>query len=409
MSYVLMSSQFDSKCSTCYQAIQKGERLYYNKFGSKGKKVICPVCYDALQPPRKEEPTKEPIITEPPASPSVVSQENNGHDEAKVKHLARTIISAVLDEEAGEWKRDITTKVQATIEPIARRICDEIFKDEAKRTLILRTPENKRIEIKSSHYKTANLVKRINARIHTYVWGPRGTGKTHTVLQVLNALGYTADNIYMESCNPYFTPHNYMGFQNAMGGYSESSLYRFLKAEGAAAFFIDEFDRQRPDAPSVLNGLLAQKHMSFPNGETLYLTDAKVIIASGNTNMMGGSTAYAAASRQELSTIDRFLFLHWPIDENLEGSIASSMSPEYGMLWCRWIQAVRRFVARPENRNMESVSPSPRATFDGLRLMINSQESVDDAAENAVFKGLDPTMVSKVINACPLPHIKIGA
>lgn len=405
MAYSLIPSQFDSKCSTCNQSIKKGDSLYYNRNGLRGKKVVCVPCY-TQENKQPEEHKEEPVKINPTKIEPTI-QETEPQTEAKTKHLARTIISSVLDEEAGEWRREITAKVQATIEPIARRIADEIFKDEARRTLILKTPDHKLIKITSSHFKTKDLVKRLNAGIHTYVWGPRGTGKTHTVLQVLRALGYTVNNIYMESCNPYFTPHNYLGFQNAMGGYSESALYRFLKAEGQAAFFIDEFDRQRPDAPSVLNSLLAQKHISFPNGETLYLTENKVIIASGNTNMMGGSTAYAAASRQELSTIDRFLFLHWPIDEALEKSIALSMSSEYGAIWCNWVQSVRRFISKPENRSMESVSPSPRSTFDGLRVIVNCGETSFEAAESAVFKGLDPTMQSKIIAACPIPNISI--
>lgn len=403
--YRLIKAKFVCRCPTCNAVIQIGDDIWYNPNGSRSNKTMCVDCYDASQG-KKKEPTKEEPLEAPPTpesetKPSAVPQ----IDEGKVKHLARTIITAVLDDETQGWKQEITTKVQATIEPIARRIAKEIIEDEAKRMLILKLPDGKRVEIKSSHCDTGKLVKRVNARIPTYVWGPRGTGKTHTVLSVLRALGFDDNSIYMESCNPYFTPHDYKGFQNAMGNYTESSLYRFLSAKGQAAFFIDEFDRQRPDAPSVLNGLLAQRHMSFPNGKTLYLTDDKVIVASGNTNMMGGSTAYAAASRQELSTIDRFKFLHWPIDEALERSIASAMSPDYGPRWCNWVQSVRRFVNKPENRAMESISPSPRATFDGLELFVKCEEPAMDVADSVVFKGLDPTMVSKILAACNLPQM----
>jgi hypothetical protein len=324
-------------------------------------------------------------------------------DESRIRDIAKTeslkTIKSWGDEKCTEIKDHVLTRT----EDIIRKTAEKVFRDEASRTVILQTSDRK-IKINGAHCQTADLAQLIAARRHTYIYGPRGTGKTHVVLQLCAALNL---RVYMESGNPFFTPHDYKGYMNAMGSYTATALYRFLTCAEPCALFIDEFDRQRVDAPSVLNSLLAQGHITFPNGETHHLrTDGtQVIIASGNTAMRGGSTAYAAASKQELSTIDRFFYLYWQIDENLESNIAQGISPKHSATWVSWIRAIRAWYSKPENRNMEEDAPSPRATFDGLTALETTTLPVTLIADGAVFKGIAQEVKAKVLAACPLPRL----
>jgi len=357
--------------------------------------------------PRTPEP-KTPRTTELPTPPPFPHQPiDEATQQAKTRALVRTIISAVLDDESESWKADITAKVLAGVHTSVSKIVSDMMADATKNILVLQRHDGIKVKLDLAHETMPRLIKRINARINTYVYGPAGTGKTHAALQACASCGIPQDSIYLESCNPFYTPHDYRGFENALGNYTESALYRFLNTDGPAAFIIDEFDRQRPDAPSVLNSLLAQGFITFPNGEKKILTADKVILALGNTNMRGGSTAYSAASRQERSTIDRFTFLYWGIDETLERTIAEKMAekhPQLAAKWHDWVKSVRRFIAKPENRTMEEVSPTPRSTFDGLTQMIQCDEGYTEAAEDTVCKGMTPDLKAKVLAACPLPR-----
>lgn len=393
-------------CRNCGRDIPKGETFMYHPYGGYRKLAQCLDCANAETPRTPEIKTtpRTPGLPTPPPAPQSIVPVEDAQREAKMRATVRTVINAILDDESESWKADITAKVMAKVDAKAQKIVADMMANATRNIIRLQRQDGEVIKLDLAHATMPRLLKRINARIHTYVWGPAGTGKTHAALQACTACGIPDSNVFLESCNPFFTPHNYTGYQNALGNYTESALYRFLACDGPAAFIVDEFDRQRPDAPSVLNSLLAQGFITFPNGERQYLTDGKFIIALGNTNMRGGSTAYSAASRQERSTIDRFSYLYWGIDETLEATIANALSPDHARVWHQWIKAVRVFLARPENRNLDEISPTPRSTYDGLKQIVKCGDSYSEAAEDNVFKGLAADTKDKILAACPLPR-----
>jgi len=321
-----------------------------------------------------------------------------------IREIAKPEAQKVLKNWGEEAKTDVKEYVLTRSEDIIRKTAEKIFKDEASRTIFLKPSDGKRITLKSAHKQTPDLAEFINARINVYVYGPAGTGKTHTILQITKALGMTP---YMVSGNPFMSTHDHLGFMNAMGKYVPTALYRFLTDTNPSTLFIDEFDRQRVDAPSVLNSLLAQGHITFPNGETLHLrTDGtQLIIASGNTAMRGGTTAYAAASKQERSTIDRFCYLYWAIDENLESAIGQQINATHAPAWIAWIRTIRAWYEKPENRNMQDDAPTPRSVYDGLKLLATTSLPVETVADATFFKGMAPDIRAKILQFAPMPRI----
>jgi hypothetical protein len=384
-----------STCNRCGKLLGVGSTIYIDSTLALNGKTRCEACY--VQTTTGEKPLSPPSTPEQPPQTTAPVDDNHIRDIAKSESLKA--IKSWGTEKCDEIKEHVLTRS----EDIIRKTAEKIFRDEASRTLILKTTDRK-IKITGAHRQTSDLAQLINARRHVYIYGERGTGKTHVVLQLCEAIGL---RVFMESGNPFFTPHDYKGYMNAMGSYTATALYRFLTCTEPCALFVDEFDRQRVDAPSVLNSLLAQGHITFPNGETHYLRNdgTQVIIASGNTAMRGGSTAYAAASKQELSTIDRFFYLYWGIDENLESNIARSISPRYAESWVNWVRSIRIWYARPENRNMIEDSPSPRAVFDGLTTLETTTLSVNLVADGAVFKGIAADVKAKILQSCPLPKL----
>ena len=404
MSRVSVNRMKWSKCGDCGNQIAIGESYTFRPEAESGKKAQCMLCANGTPPPKPQAPPP-PL---PQIQPQTPPQAQPTDGDARTRATVRTVITAILDDEAESWKAEISANLLQKLEAKAHGIVAKIIEDGTKNILRLQRIDGTPVKLDLAHESMPRLIKRINARIITYVYGPAGTGKTHAALQACEACGIPESNVFLESCNPFYTPHNYLGYLNALGNYPESALYRFLKCAGRAALIADEYDRQRVDAPSVTNSLLAQGFMTFPNGERLFLTDEKIIIALGNTNMKGGNTAYAAASRQERSTVDRFTFLYWPIDEVLELTIARTQAEKHPGLadaWHGWIKSVRRYLERPENRSMEETSPTPRSTFDGLAQMIGCGESIEYAAEDTVFRGLSPDMKAKILSACPLPRV----
>jgi hypothetical protein len=94
----------------------------------------------------------------------------------------------------------------------------------------------------------------------------------------------------------------------------------------------------------------------FPHGELVRKHADCVFIAAGNT-IHGATAEFNAAQKQDLSVVSRFVRIEWPIDEDLERSLASDQ-----VEWVAFVQELRRLVA---SLGIRSLSVTPRATLEG--------------------------------------------
>lgn len=166
------------------------------------------------------------------------------------------------------------------------------------------------------HQKFEEILNYVCNNENVYLYGPAGTGKNVICKQVSNAL--KAAYFYN---NTLYTKYDCIGYMDATGNFVKTVLYDFLKSEGAALMFFDELDNSMAEAVIPLNDLLADGKLTFANGETLYLTEDKHIIAAGNTDGRGATDEYNGRYKMDESTRSRFLFINIGYCRKVEESI----------------------------------------------------------------------------------------
>lgn len=166
------------------------------------------------------------------------------------------------------------------------------------------------------HQKFEEILNYVCNNENVYLYGPAGTGKNVICKQVANAL--KAAYFYN---NTLYTKYDCIGYMDATGNFVKTVLYDFLKSEGAALMFFDELDNSMAEAVIPLNDLLADGKLTFANGETLYLTEDKHIIAAGNTDGRGATDEYNGRYKMDESTRSRFLFINVNYCRKVEESI----------------------------------------------------------------------------------------
>ena len=169
------------------------------------------------------------------------------------------------------------------------------------------------------HQKFEEILNYVCNNENVYLYGPAGTGKNVICKQVANALkaGYFYNNTL-------YTKYDCIGYMDATGNFVKTVLYDFLKSDGAALMFFDELDNSIAEAVIPLNDLLADGKLTFANGETLYLTEDKHIIAAGNTDGRGATDEYNGRYKMDESTRSRFLFINVDYCRKVEESIVGN-------------------------------------------------------------------------------------
>ncbi len=245
--------------------------------------------------------------------------------------------------------------------------------------------------IEGAHEKFPDLSYLLANRMHTYLHGPHGSGKSTAAAQAAKALhlpyGYS-------SLTPQTPESRLLGYMNATGDYIKT-LFRTIYEYGGV-FCIDELDNAAPALLTTLNNALENGAMAFPDGLVPRHADF-VMVGTGNTNGRGANPSYPERRPFDAAFADRFVFLAWGYDEKLEKQIALAINPECGK-WVKWVQSVRKWA----QKNNPRFVPSPRAVFRIAEFSKGAQFSIDAMLDATVWRG-DEELKNKVIANHPIP------
>lgn len=166
------------------------------------------------------------------------------------------------------------------------------------------------------HYEFEYILKLVGLKIPILLKGPAGTGKNVSATQVAKAL-----NLKLYRLNSPQEDYKIEGFVDAHGKYHASPFYEAFTGEGGKTkggiLLLDEMDNASASALIVVNDAIANGSFKFPNGEAKMAEDFRVI-ATANTWGNGKSFEYIGRNKIDASTLDRFVFVEYMYDKDLE-------------------------------------------------------------------------------------------
>jgi MoxR-like ATPase len=253
--------------------------------------------------------------------------------------------------------------------------------------LVVKLDNSKPKDLGIQHKQLPTLIKILAAKLNVYLVGPAGAGKTYAAIQCAKALGVTF----------YFTgavasEFKLTGFIDAQGRIVSTE---FRKAfENGGLFLFDEIDASYPQAVLAFNAALSNDYMDFPD-KRVQRHEKFYCIAAANTYGQGADRQYVGRNQLDAASLDRFVFLDWKYDENLERELAGNQD------WSDYVQEIRRFVEAQKIRHVVS----PRASIYGAKLLANGIDR-KIVEETILWKGLDEATKTKILEIFAPKKIK---
>lgn len=247
----------------------------------------------------------------------------------------------------------------------------------------------------NAHHLLPKVIEVLGMGMRPYLWGPPGTGKTHMLMQAAEALGQDFSYISLSEMS---TPSALVGYVNPLDHTYHGTGFVQCWENGGLAI-LDEFDNANANVSTTLNGPLANGKLTLPDARTLDCHADFLLGATGNTNMRGGTVTHQQRRAQDGASIDRFTFIHVPIDLALEESLVSAYSPTFGLTLLHWWRAVREYV---EKNNLK-LDVTMRAAIDAAKLLEHTAWDVATICDASLFKGFNKDSVRNIISNHSLP------
>ena len=232
------------------------------------------------------------------------------------------------------------------------------------------------------HAAFAETCLNVKLGIHSYIYGPAGTGKTYLCKQVAEALGlefYSDQKV----CNDY----QLTGFIDAPGNFQETEFYRAFTRGGV--YMLDEFDASDENAVTCLNSALANGYMTFPKVGRVYAHKNFHCVACGNTIGRGANSDYTGRNVLDAATLDRFAVVAADYDSEIELKIAGG-----DLELLEFIQAVRAAVKACGVSLVVSMRAIENIT------KVKEFRAAEKCLSGMLLKGLEKDQIALLANEC---------
>ena len=307
-----------------------------------------------------------------PAPPQPSNNPTNNPNNAGNKAAAQAdALAALLSTLTPPSDDEALNALSARVEAIEKR---------KPREVIVTLPNMEKKEVGNVHKEFETLLNVVSCGLHAYLAGPAGSFKTSAAEKVAETLSLkcSATSVCQQT-----TAVSLLGYMNATGEYVSTEFRKRYQFGGV--FILDEIDNGNANVLAVLNSSLANGSCAFPDGMVERHEDFR-LIATANTFGQGANAQYVGRCQLDAATLDRFAFIHWDYDSNMEKAIANNQH------WCKRVQSLRASAARLKSR----IVISPRATFSGEKLISAGlkQSKVEDLV---IWGGTSPEEKEKII------------
>jgi cobaltochelatase CobS len=289
------------------------------------------------------------------AATETIAERPGRVDEAHTREIARNAAIEAIAERLGRMD-------EARVREIAIEAAAKAMNERPGRVQIIRFPERPDVNLpEAAHKALPNLIAMVAARLHVFLVGPAGSGKSILAEQAAKALGLELSSL---SLGPTTPTTKLFGYRDAHGAYVGTPFRRAYEQGGL--MLIDEMDNGHPGLLAELNQALANGHAAFGDGMVERHEDFR-LVATGNTYGLGPDRRYVGRNALDAATLDRFALLQVPIDQDLEErlTLAQGAKPAIAR---RWLAHVRRIRAKVDTLGL-NVIVSPRASIEGARLL----------------------------------------
>lgn len=214
------------------------------------------------------------------------------------------------------------------------------------------------IVIEGEHYhKQFDMLKKaVSSHIPVWLCGPSGTGKSKVAEQIAEVMKL---NFRTSSVCTQTTKSDLLGYMSSSGLYVRTGFRECY--ENGGVYLLDEVDSGNPNVLLVLNNATSNGGCDFPDGRIKKHKDF-YLVAAGNTWGLGADRVYVGRVQIDGATLNRFAFINWDIDEDLEYTLAHSVG--YGS-WAKTVQSFRRKAKELKIRCLIT----PRDTIKGMNLL----------------------------------------
>lgn len=262
----------------------------------------------------------------------------------------------------------------ALIESYIEWKADAIIAKKLKKVVIekIEIPPIGEIDLTGEHPKFKPLLISLSAGLNVALVWPAGTGKTTAARQVAIKLW---KEFYSISVGQQTGKHEFFGYQDAHGNYV-TTLFRKAYEEGGI-FLIDEFDAGNSNVLTSVNQALSNGHCPFPNGMVEKHKDFICIVA-GNTYGLGGNGIYSGRNVIDGATLDRFVFIMWEQDPNLEEELSLGNA--------HWLKIVREARNNAEKNDIQTIIGN--RTIKHGSILLGMWVPVDDVIQMTLIKWL---------------------
>lgn len=255
-------------------------------------------------------------IAKPSAKPSAKGDEGKPFAqsvEVAPIELSGDAIMGALGKSIGKALVDDYGKLIAeATQPQIRKFIEDEYGVVEKRVKFV-VPDRGEIE-EVTHEVFEEVLTYVQGNDPVMLVGEAGTGKNVICEQIAKVL-----DIPFYFTNKVSDEYQLKGYMDAKGEFQPTPLYVAMKNGGV--FMLDEMDASDETALEVLHSVLANKYLTFPNGEFVRSHEDFRVLAGCNTFGTGATYQYVGRRQLDGATLNRFMTVKVDYSPRIEDTL----------------------------------------------------------------------------------------